>query len=86
MIKTNEIMISESKKNAAQSGIQSDIRTGIMPRISVADTDCDINQAAAHPRFDALCRKEIFREMIVKQGVLAGSYIEGEDIFAKNCE
>ena len=76
-------MISESKKNAAQSGIQSDIRTGIMPHKSAAVSHCSINQSATHPLSDTLCRKEIFREMIVKQGILAGYIIEGEDIFAK---
>jgi hypothetical protein len=54
-----------------------------MPHKSAAVSHCSINQAAAHPLFDALCRKEIFREMIVKQGVLGGSYIEGKDNFAK---
>ena len=79
-------MISESKKYAAQSGIQSDIRIGIMPHISAAYNHCSFNQAATHLLLDTLCRKEIFREMIVKQGVLAGSYIEGKVIFAKNSE
>ena len=73
MIKTNETMISESKKYAAQSGIQSDIRTGIMPHISVAYNHCGINQAATFPLSDTLCRKEIFQKIIVKQSVLGGS-------------
>ena len=76
-------MISESKKYAAQSGIQSDIRTGIMPHISAAYNHCGINQAATFPLSDTLCRKEILRKIIVKQSVLCGSYIEGKDNFAK---
>ena len=79
-------MISESKKYAAQSGIQSDIRTDIMPHKSAAVSHCSINQSAAPPLSDTLCRKEIFRKIFVKQSVLGGSYIEGKDIFAKNCE
>lgn len=54
-----------------------------MPHISAAYNHCGINQAATFPLSDTLCRKEIFRKIIVKQGVLGGSYIEGKDIFAK---
>lgn len=57
----------ESQKNASQSGIQNDIRTSIMPHISTSVNHCIFNQSAAYPLFDALCRKKIFREMIVKQ-------------------
>ena len=46
--KTNEIMRCESQKNASQSGIQSDIRTSIMPHISTSVNHCIFNQSAAY--------------------------------------
>ncbi|MBO4507728.1 MAG: hypothetical protein J5747_03735, partial [Spirochaetaceae bacterium] len=57
--KTNGIMRCESHKNASQSGIQSDIRTSIMPHISTAETTVILTNQQ-HPLSSMRCAEKRF--------------------------